>query len=93
MFHETAKNEAYKDTEEQRMGTQWYGVAPPKNGIQWDNVFDDGAMFKHGNNGQGIYVDPKRDFCAIGFGVAANTSGTDYAPGFMRTAAKLLADN
>ena len=28
---------------------------------------------------------------AIGFGVAANTSGTDYAPGFIRTAAKLLA--
>jgi hypothetical protein len=50
VFHETAKNEAYKDTEEQRMGTQW-------------------------------------------FGVAANTSGTDYAPGFMRTAANLLADN
>jgi CubicO group peptidase (beta-lactamase class C family) len=91
IFHETGKNEAYKDTEEQHMATQWHGVAPPKNGIQWDNVFDDGAMFKHGNNGQGIYVDPKRDFCAIGFGVAANTSGTDYAPGFMRTAAKLLA--
>lgn len=91
VFHETGKNEVYKDTEEQHMATQWYGEAPPKNGIQWDNVFDDGAMFKHGNNGQGIYVDPKRDFCAIGFGVAANTSGTDYAPGFMRTAAKLLA--
>ena len=43
IFHETGKNEAYKDTEEQHMATQWHGVAPPKNGIQWDNVFDDGA--------------------------------------------------
>ena len=54
-------------------------------------VFDDGAMFKHGNNGQGIYVDPKRDFCAMGFGSAANTSGVDYAPGFMRAAAMRVA--
>ena len=48
-------------------------------------------MLKHGNNGQGIYVDPKRDLCAMGFGSAANTSGTDYAPGFMRAAAMPLA--
>ena len=48
-------------------------------------------MFKHGNNGQGIYVDPKRDFCAMGFGTADNTAGIDYAPGFMRAVAMLLA--
>ncbi|MFC1824077.1 hypothetical protein ACFL9T_15310 [Thermodesulfobacteriota bacterium] len=46
---------------------------------------------KHGNNGQGIYVDPKRDFCAIGFGSAANTSGIDYSPGYMRAAAMIVA--
>jgi hypothetical protein len=73
------------------MATQWFGYAPPANGVQWDCVFDDGAMFKHGNNGQGIYVDPKRDFCAMGFGCAANTSGIDYAPGFMRAAAIAVA--
>lgn len=35
--------------------------------------------------------DPKRDFCAMGFGTADNTSGIDYAPGFMRAAAIALA--
>ena len=59
--------------------------------MQWDNVFDDGARFKHGNTGQGIYVDPKRDFCAMGFGVMPNTSGIDYAPGYMRAATQLRA--
>jgi hypothetical protein len=57
----------------------------------WDCVFEDGAMFKHGNLGQGIYVDPKRDFCAMGFGIADNNAGIDYAPGFMRAAAMMLA--
>jgi CubicO group peptidase (beta-lactamase class C family) len=90
LFHKTGRPEAFAGTEEQQMATQWFGEAPPANGIQWDNIFEDGAMFKHGNNGQGIYVDPKRDFCAMGFGVAANTSGVDYAPGFMRAAAKHL---
>jgi len=91
IYHNTGRPQAYKGSEEESMATQWFGYAPPANGVQWDCVFDDGAMFKHGNNGQGIYVDPKRDFCAMGFGSAANTSGIDYAPGFMRAAAKMLA--
>jgi hypothetical protein len=37
------------------------------------------------------YVDPKRDFCAMGFGIADNNAGIDYAPGFMRAAAKHCA--
>jgi len=91
VYHNTAKPEAYANSSEQGFATDWFGYAPPANGVQWDVVFDDGAMFKHGNNGQGIYVDPKRDFCAMGFGSAANTSGVDYAPGFMRAAAMRVA--
>jgi len=52
------------------------------------------AMFKHGNMGQGIYVDPARDFCGCYFGLATNdesVSGVDHSPGYLRTAAKLLA--
>ena len=51
-------------------------------------------MFKHGNMGQGIYVDPNRDFCGIYFGLAPNQdeiSGIDHSPGFLRAAAKKLA--
>jgi hypothetical protein len=81
---------AYVGSGEEAYGKRWFGEIPYTNTAQWDHSFKDGAMFKHGNMGQGIYVDPKRGFCAMGFGAAANTSGTDYAPGFMRAAAKLL---
>ncbi len=44
--------------------------------------------------GQGIYVDPARDFCGCYFGLATNDesiSGADHSPGYLRAAAKLLA--
>jgi hypothetical protein len=44
--------------------------------------------------GQGIYVDPARDFCGCYFGLATNdesVSGVDHSPGYLRAAAKLLA--
>jgi hypothetical protein len=47
------------------------GVVAHKSGLRqpgWSHSFKDGAMFKHGNMGHGIYVDPKRDFCGIYFG-------------------------
>lgn len=43
---------------------------------QFDYIFEDGAMFKSGNLGQGIYVDPKRDFV----GVYLSTNG--YVDGY-----------
>lgn len=58
-----------------------------------DCVFEDGAMFKHGNLGQGIYVDPAPDFCGMYFGLALNPdeiSGIDHSPGYLRNAAKML---
>jgi hypothetical protein len=51
-------------------------------------------MFKHGNMGQGIYVDPARDFCGMYFGLAPNPdeiSGIGHSPGYLRAASKLLA--
>jgi hypothetical protein len=91
LIRSTARVQAYEGSHEQGYQIEWFGYSPKVNGIQWDAVFEDGAMFKHGNMGQGIYVDPKRDFAAIVFGVADNNAGIDYAPGFMRAAAKLLA--
>ena len=68
----------------------WFGYAPPANGVQWDCGFEDGVMSKLGKNGQGIYVDLKRAFCAMGFATAATSSGIDHGPGYMRAAAKAL---
>lgn len=43
---------------------------------QFDYIFEDGAMFKSGNLGQGIYIDPARDFV----GVYLSTNG--YVDGY-----------
>ena len=86
--------EAYKVSTELEYGTKWFGETPMMNTAQWDHAFADGAMFKHGNMGQGIYVDPARDFCGMYFGLSSNDesiAGIDHSPGYMRTAAKRLA--
>jgi CubicO group peptidase (beta-lactamase class C family) len=85
---------AYVGTTEEGYGTRWFGERPDFNTAQWDHAFNDGAMFKHGNMGQGIYVDPARDFCGIYFGLAPNqedVSGIDHSPGYLRQAAKTIA--
>ncbi|MDH4007915.1 MAG: beta-lactamase family protein [Desulfuromonadales bacterium] len=63
---------------------------PIFNSRQWDAVWADGAMFKHGNLFQGIYVDPKRDVVGVYFSTSPITN-VDVAPGYLREAAKLLA--
>jgi CubicO group peptidase (beta-lactamase class C family) len=85
---------AYKVSTELEYGTRWFGETPLMNTAQWDHAFADGAMFKHGNMGQGIYVDPARDFCGMYFGLATNdekVAGIDHSPGYLRAAAKRLA--
>jgi len=91
ILRSAAKKESYYGCTEQPIASQWFGEKTLTQGLQWDVVFEDGAMFKHGNNGQGIYVDPKRDFCAMNFACADNNAGMDYGPGYMRAAAKFLA--
>jgi len=91
IYRSTARVQTYEGSTEEGYNLDWFGHSPKSQGIMWDCVFEDGAMFKHGNMGQGIYIDPKRDFCAMGFGTADNNAGIDYAPGYMRAAAKLLA--
>ena len=81
---------AYEGCTEQGYSTVWFGETAERNSCQWDAVFADGAMFKHGNMHQGIYVDPERDFCAMYFSTCPNDR-PDYMPGFCRQAAKNLA--
>jgi CubicO group peptidase (beta-lactamase class C family) len=85
---------AYRVSTELEYGTRWFGETPHRDTAQWDHAFKDGALFKHGNMGQGIYVDPDRDFCGIYFGLASNddnVSGIDHSPGYLRIAAKTLS--
>ena len=70
-----------------------FGEAPLMNSMQFDAVFEDGALWKHGNIGQGIYIDPARDFVGVYYSTNGYISpyGEDKLPGYLRHAAKYLA--
>jgi CubicO group peptidase (beta-lactamase class C family) len=72
---------------------EYFGEDPDSNSFQFDDVFADGAMFKHGNLGQGIYVDPGRDVVGVYFSTNGYVApyGEGKMPGFIRRAAKELA--
>jgi CubicO group peptidase (beta-lactamase class C family) len=80
---------AYKATIDESHQAEWFGETGERNSAQWDVVFADGAMFKHGNMHQGIYVDPDIDFCAIYFSTSPNNR-PDFSPGYLRAVAKML---
>ena len=70
-----------------------FGEEPWMNSFQFDAVFKDGALWKHGNVGQGIYIDPERDFVGVYFSTNGYIPpyGEDKMPGYLRRAAKYLA--
>lgn len=70
-----------------------FGEPPMANSFQFDAVFEDGGLYKHGNVGQGIYIDPKRDFVGVYFSTNGYIPpyGEDKMPGYLRLAAKFLA--
>jgi CubicO group peptidase (beta-lactamase class C family) len=69
-----------------------FGESPLMNSFQFDGVFEDGALWKHGNLGQGIYIDPARDFVGVYFSTNGYIPpyGEDKMPGYLRRAAKYL---
>ena len=85
--------QAYKKGATFKDHRQYFGEDPMTNSWQFDDVFADGAMFKHGNSGQGIYVDPGRDVVGVYFSTNGYIPpyGEDKMAGFIRRAAKLLA--
>jgi hypothetical protein len=73
---------AFEGSDEERLSLEFFGEKAYTNSNQWDHVFEDGAMFKHGNMGQGIYVDRVRDFCGMTKGrLHARTSTCSRATG------------
>jgi len=76
---------------EEDYSLEFFGEKAERNSCQWDHIFADGAMFKHGSMGQGIYVDPARDFCGMTFALSSNFAGPDHSPGYLRAAARMLA--
>lgn len=70
-----------------------FGETPLMNSMQFDAVFEDGALWKHGNIGQGIYIDPERNFVGVYYSSNGYVPpyGEDKMPGYLRRAAKFLA--
>ena len=60
---------------------------------QFDYSFEGGALYKGGNMGQCLYIDPERDFVGVAFSTNPYIPphGENKAPAFMRAAAKMLA--
>ncbi|MGR5176356.1 serine hydrolase domain-containing protein [Vibrio parahaemolyticus] len=65
---------------------------PIYNTHQWDAAWEDGALLKHGNLYQSLYVDPERDVVGVAFSTSPVYLTPDLIPGYLREAAKQLAD-
>jgi CubicO group peptidase (beta-lactamase class C family) len=66
--------------------------APLTNGFQFDGIFADGAMYKLGLMGQGMYIDPALDFVGVYFSAKESNQPVqqDKMLGYFRQAAKQL---
>jgi CubicO group peptidase (beta-lactamase class C family) len=84
--------EAFKGGAKEKQALGLFLEMPVKGAYQFDFIFEDGAMYKHGNSGQGIYIDPERDFVGVYFSSTPYVKpyGEIKAPAYIRAAAKML---
>ena len=85
--------ESFKGGAKEKQALGLFAEKPVKGAYQFDFIFEDGALYKHGNTGQGIYIDPERDFVAVMFSATPYVPpyGEIKLPAYMRAAAKMLA--
>nr|WP_320192237.1 serine hydrolase domain-containing protein [uncultured Desulfobacter sp.] len=85
--------ESFKGGAKEQQALGLFAEKPVKGAYQFDFIFEDGAIYKHGNTGQGIYIDPERDFVAVMFSATPYVPpyGEVKLPAYMRAAAKMLA--
>ena len=84
---------AFKGGKKEAQAMSLFTEKPVKGAYQFDFIFEDGALYKHGNTGQGIYIDPERDFVGVMFSATPYVPpyGEIKLPAYMRAAAKMLA--
>lgn len=84
--------EAFQGGKKEGQAIDLFMEKPVKAAYQFDFIFEDGAMYKHGNTGQGIYVDPGRDFAAVYFSATPYVApyGEIKAPTYFRQVAETL---
>ncbi|MEE4360629.1 MAG: serine hydrolase domain-containing protein [Pseudomonadales bacterium] len=62
-----------------RMGDDFPDDLPVRAAWQWDLVWPDGALYKGGYSGQGLYVDPARQLVMAWFGTGEHYGATNHA--------------
>jgi CubicO group peptidase (beta-lactamase class C family) len=83
------------DEDRERLTHQFAGDTPTRAGWQWDHIWNDGALFKGGYLGQGLYVDPERDLVIawFGTGIDYDEKATDMLPVARQLAVSGLFDD
>jgi CubicO group peptidase (beta-lactamase class C family) len=81
---------ALDEAQRTRLAEDFPGDVPVRAAWQWDLVWADGALYKGGYSGQGLYVDPARALVIAWFG-----TGEDYGArrNVLRSVARQLANS
>ncbi|MBE0639370.1 MAG: beta-lactamase family protein [Bacteroidales bacterium] len=92
LFYDNIDKERYAKGAKLQTSIADFNEAAMGNALQWDFIWEDGAMAKSGNLCQMIYVDPKRDFASVFFSLTPFVDGYGEfkAGAFQRAAAKML---
>lgn len=66
----SSKGIAFDSQQLESFNRRFPGDAPTHAAWQWDMIWPDGAMFKGGYSGQGVFVDPNRDVVVAWYGTS-----------------------
>ena len=92
ILYDNVDKERYAKGAKLKTSEAHFNEAAQRNALQFDCVWDDGAIAKSGNRSQMIYIDPKRDFVSVNFSTTPFVDGYGEfkAGAYQRAAAKLL---
>ena len=92
ILYDNVDKERYAKGAKMKTSEGDFNEAAQGNAIQFDYIWDDGAIAKSGNIMQMIYIDPKRDFVSVYFSTTPFVDGYGEfkAGAYQRAAAKML---
>lgn len=91
-LYDNVDKERYAKSTKIKSSEASFNDAAQGNALQFDYMWDDGAMAKSGNMLQMIYIDPKRDFVSVYFSTTPFVDGFGEfkAGAYQRASAKFL---
>ena len=93
ILYDNVDKERYAKAAKRKTSEAHFNEAAQGDAVQFDYVWDDGAIAKSGNMLQTIYIDPQRDFVSVYFSTTPFVDGYGEfkAGAYQRAAAKMLA--